>query len=136
LKNVHKNLPQQAEKLPKCCAEEQKPGAFQRICPIFEKLFLKNDFFDSFNGRFYRARARPFSFIFLPSLDAAFNGWAALFYSAKSDEKCTAFRESKSVRKTSVPNWINSLGTLTSLSELKAWSNSSRERTRRPFVQD
>jgi hypothetical protein len=50
LKNVHKNLPQQAEKLPKCCAEEQKPDAFQRIRPTFQKLFLKSDFFDSFNG--------------------------------------------------------------------------------------
>jgi hypothetical protein len=37
LKNVHKNLPQQAEKLSKCCTEEQKPDAFQRICPTFQK---------------------------------------------------------------------------------------------------
>lgn len=50
LKNVRGNLLQQAEKMPKCCAEEQKPGAFQRICPTFQKLFLKSDFFDSFNG--------------------------------------------------------------------------------------
>lgn len=48
-----KNLPQQAEKLPKYCAEEQKPGAFQRICPTFQKLFLKSYFFDSFNGLRY-----------------------------------------------------------------------------------
>jgi hypothetical protein len=45
-----KNLPQQAEKLPKCFAEEQKPGAFQHICPTFQKLFLKGYFFDSFTG--------------------------------------------------------------------------------------
>jgi hypothetical protein len=36
--------------LPKCCAEHQKPDAFQRFCPTFQKLFLKRDLFDSFNG--------------------------------------------------------------------------------------
>jgi hypothetical protein len=36
--------------LPKCCAEHQKPDAFQRFRPTFQKLFLKSDFFDSFNG--------------------------------------------------------------------------------------
>jgi hypothetical protein len=40
--------------LPKCCAEHQKPDAFQRFCPTFQKLFLKRDFFDSFNGSRYR----------------------------------------------------------------------------------
>jgi hypothetical protein len=39
--------------LPKCCAEHQKPDAFQRFCPTFQKLFLKSDFFDSFNGLCY-----------------------------------------------------------------------------------
>jgi hypothetical protein len=36
-KNVHKNLPQQAGKLPKCCVERQKPDAFQRFSPTFQK---------------------------------------------------------------------------------------------------
>jgi hypothetical protein len=27
-----------------------KPGAFQHFSPTFQKLFLKRDFFDSFNG--------------------------------------------------------------------------------------
>jgi hypothetical protein len=39
--------------LPKCCAEHQKPDAFQRFRPTFQKLFLKSDFFDSFNGLRY-----------------------------------------------------------------------------------
>jgi len=39
--------------LPKCCAEHQKPDAFQRFCPTFQKLFLKGDFFDSLNGSRY-----------------------------------------------------------------------------------
>jgi hypothetical protein len=37
LKNVHKNLPQQAQKSPKCCPEHKKPGAFQCFCPTFQK---------------------------------------------------------------------------------------------------
>src|SRR5574339_468073 len=37
-KNVHKNLPHQAKKLPKCCAEHQKPDAFQRFCPPFRQF--------------------------------------------------------------------------------------------------
>jgi hypothetical protein len=40
--------------LPKCCAEHQKPGTFQRFSPAFQKLFLKRDFFDSLNGPRYR----------------------------------------------------------------------------------
>ena len=36
--------------LPKCCAEHQKPGTFQRFSPTFQKLFLKSDLFDSLNG--------------------------------------------------------------------------------------
>jgi hypothetical protein len=52
-KMFKKNLPQQAKKLPKCCAEHQRPDAFQRFCPSFQKLFLKRDFFDSFNGSRY-----------------------------------------------------------------------------------
>ena len=36
--------------LPKCCAEHQKPGTFQRFSPTFQNLFLKRDFFDSLNG--------------------------------------------------------------------------------------
>jgi hypothetical protein len=39
--------------LPECCAEHQKPDAFQRFCPTFQRLFLKRDFFDSFNGLRY-----------------------------------------------------------------------------------
>jgi hypothetical protein len=39
--------------LPKCCAEHQKPDAFQRFCPTFQKLFLKRDLFDSLNGLRY-----------------------------------------------------------------------------------
>jgi hypothetical protein len=39
--------------LPKCCAEHQKPDAFQGFCPTFQKLFLKRDLFDSFNGLRY-----------------------------------------------------------------------------------
>jgi hypothetical protein len=50
--------------LPKCCAEHQKPDAFQRFRPTFQKLFLKSDFFDSFNGLRYQRvgggrRSRP-----------------------------------------------------------------------------
>ena len=40
--------------LPKCCAEHQKPGTFQRFSPTFQKLFLKRDLFDSLNGSRYR----------------------------------------------------------------------------------
>jgi hypothetical protein len=50
LKNVHKNLPQQAQKSPKCCSESKKPGTFQHFCPTFQELFLKSGFFDSFNA--------------------------------------------------------------------------------------
>jgi hypothetical protein len=39
--------------LPKCCAEQQKPGTFQRFSPTFQKLFLKRDLFDSLNGLRY-----------------------------------------------------------------------------------
>jgi len=39
--------------LPKCCAEHQKPGTFQRFSPTFQKLFLKSDLFDSLNGLRY-----------------------------------------------------------------------------------
>jgi len=39
--------------LPKCCAEHQKPGTFQRFSPTFQKLFLKRDLFDSLNGLRY-----------------------------------------------------------------------------------
>ena len=39
--------------LPKCCAEHQKPDAFQRFSPTFQKLFLKRDLFESFNGGRY-----------------------------------------------------------------------------------
>ncbi len=46
-KNVQKNLPQQAKKLPRCCAEHQKTRRFQRFRPTFQKLFLESDFFDS-----------------------------------------------------------------------------------------
>jgi hypothetical protein len=38
LKNVHKNLPQQAQKSPKCCSEHKKPSAFQRFCPTFSTV--------------------------------------------------------------------------------------------------
>ena len=57
LKNVHKNLPQQAQKSPKCCSEHKKLGTFQCFCPTFQNLFLKRDFFDSFNG--LRSRSIP-----------------------------------------------------------------------------
>jgi len=43
---------------PKCCAEHQKPDAFQGFCPTFQKLFLKSDLFDSFNGLRYRRLGR------------------------------------------------------------------------------
>jgi hypothetical protein len=36
--------------LPNCGVGHPKPGAFQHFCPTFQKLFLKRDFFDSFNG--------------------------------------------------------------------------------------
>jgi hypothetical protein len=39
--------------LPKCCAEHQKAGTFQRFSPTFQKLFLKRDLFDSLNGSRY-----------------------------------------------------------------------------------
>jgi hypothetical protein len=39
--------------------KKKKTGDFQRICPTFQKLFLKSDFFDSFNGlRFLRVAMR------------------------------------------------------------------------------
>jgi hypothetical protein len=53
MKNAHKNLPQQAQKSPKCCSEHKKPGAFQCFCPTFQKYFLKRDLFDSLNGLRY-----------------------------------------------------------------------------------
>jgi len=53
LKNPQKNLPQQARKSPKCCAEGEKTGVFQWFLPTFQKLFLKSDFFDSLNGLRY-----------------------------------------------------------------------------------
>ena len=42
-----------AKMLPKCGAEDPKPDAFQCFSPTFQKLFLKRDFFDSFNGSRY-----------------------------------------------------------------------------------
>ena len=45
--------------LPKCCAEHQKPDAFQRFSPTFQKLFLKRDFFDSLNGLRFPSRSTP-----------------------------------------------------------------------------
>jgi hypothetical protein len=39
--------------LPKCRAEHQKAGTFQRFSPTFQKLFLKRDLFDSLNGLRY-----------------------------------------------------------------------------------
>ena len=51
--NVHKNLSQLAKYSPKYCAEHQKPDAFQRFSPTFQKLFLGSDLFDSFNGLRY-----------------------------------------------------------------------------------
>jgi hypothetical protein len=53
IKISHNRL-KNAKMLPKCCAEHQKPDVFQRFCPTFQKLFLKRDFFDSFNGLRYR----------------------------------------------------------------------------------
>jgi len=38
-----------------------KPDAFQRFFPTFQKLFLKSDLFDSFNGwRYLRVGGRGF----------------------------------------------------------------------------
>jgi hypothetical protein len=42
--------------MPKCCAEHQILNDFQRFSPTFQKLFLKGDFFDSFNGLRHRPR--------------------------------------------------------------------------------
>jgi hypothetical protein len=36
-KKVHKTLPPQAQKSPKCGADYRKPGAFQRFSPTFQK---------------------------------------------------------------------------------------------------
>jgi hypothetical protein len=45
--------------LPNCGVGHPKPGAFQHFSPTFQKLFLKRDFFDSFNGwRFRRLEGR------------------------------------------------------------------------------
>jgi hypothetical protein len=53
-KNVHKNLPQQAEKLPKGCQNVlrniKNKALFNVSLPLFKDQFLKRDFFDSFNG--------------------------------------------------------------------------------------
>ena len=48
LKNVHKNLPQQAQKSPKCCSVHKKPGTFQRFCPTFQKSVFEKALFRQF----------------------------------------------------------------------------------------
>ena len=48
LKNVHKNLPQQAQISPKCCSEHKKLGAFQCFCPTFQKSFFEKGLFRQF----------------------------------------------------------------------------------------
>jgi len=48
LKNVHKNLPQQAQKSPKCCSEHKKLGAFQCFCPTFQNSFFEKGLFRQF----------------------------------------------------------------------------------------
>jgi hypothetical protein len=53
-KHVHKNLPGQAQKLPKYGRDVvlniQNQALFSVSLPLFKNHFLKRDFFDSFNG--------------------------------------------------------------------------------------
>ena len=56
-KNSHNRL-KNSQNIAKSCAEHQKPDAFQRFSPTFQKLFLKSDFFDSLNGLRHRPRGR------------------------------------------------------------------------------
>lgn len=57
--------------LPKYCAEHKKMYEFHRFRPTFQKLILKNDFFDSFNGLTYLppmiARHDCIKSLFLPN---------------------------------------------------------------------
>jgi hypothetical protein len=60
-KNVHKNLPQQAKKMPKCyqnvVRNTKNKALFSVFLPLSNDQFLKVDFFDSFNGSRYRRLA-------------------------------------------------------------------------------
>jgi hypothetical protein len=53
-KNVHKNLPQQAEKMPKCCQNVLRnikiKALFYVGLPLFNDLCLNSDFCDGING--------------------------------------------------------------------------------------
>jgi hypothetical protein len=54
LKNLHKNLPQQAQQSPKCCQnvvrKAKNKALFNVFVPLSKDQFSKRDFFDSFNG--------------------------------------------------------------------------------------
>jgi len=48
LKKFHKNLPQQAQKSPKCCSEHKKQGAFQCFCPTSQRSVFEKGLFRQF----------------------------------------------------------------------------------------
>src|SRR5215208_5922940 len=48
LENLHKNLPQQAQKSPKCYSEHKKQGAFQCFCPTFLRSIFGKGLFRQF----------------------------------------------------------------------------------------
>src|SRR6266498_4327193 len=48
LKKFHKNLPQQAQKSPKCCSEHKKQGAFQLFSPTFKRSVFEKGLFRQF----------------------------------------------------------------------------------------